>query len=310
MRYTISLIGVCLTLPAFAEVPNVVTDIPAVHSLAAMVMGDLGQPTRLLNQGADPHNFQLRPSQTQALSGSDVVFWVGPELTPWMERALDSFGDGMNAVALLNTAGEHDDDHVPAADDGHDDHDDGHDDGHGNHGIDPHAWLNSDTAAEWVEVIAAELARIDPANAAQYMANAAVGRAEITALSDELSITLAPASGVDLVMFHDAYDHFADQFGLTIVGTIALGDAATPGAARLSDLRATLAQHPDACVFPEITQDVRYVTLIVEGSDTLVGTPLDPLGSFATPGPALYGTLMRDMANAIADCAALALSRR
>ena len=76
------------TTTALAEVPQVVTDIPAVHSLVAQVMGDLGAPVVLVSGSADAHSYQLRPSQARALANADLVFWIGPEMTPWLERAL------------------------------------------------------------------------------------------------------------------------------------------------------------------------------------------------------------------------------
>ena len=45
-------------------------------------MGDLGTPFMLLPKGGDPHDFQLKPSQAQALSDADLIFWDGPELMP------------------------------------------------------------------------------------------------------------------------------------------------------------------------------------------------------------------------------------
>jgi zinc transport system substrate-binding protein len=76
--------------PAAADVPVVVTDTPVVHSLVSLVMGDLGEPTVLVEPGADEHSFQLRPSQAAALADAGLVFWVGEELTPWLARALEA----------------------------------------------------------------------------------------------------------------------------------------------------------------------------------------------------------------------------
>ena len=89
---------------AHAEVPAVVTDIPPVQSLVAAVMGDLGGPEVLAGGGADAHSYQLRPSQARALANAGVVFWVGHEMTPWLERALEAGSSG-EVVSLLNSAG-------------------------------------------------------------------------------------------------------------------------------------------------------------------------------------------------------------
>ena len=88
-------------LPASAEVPRVVTDLPITASLVQQVMGDLGQPDLLLDKGADPHHFQLRPDQARALSRADLLIWVGPEMTPWLDRGAESLASDTSALLLL-----------------------------------------------------------------------------------------------------------------------------------------------------------------------------------------------------------------
>ncbi len=103
-------------------------------------------------------------------------------------------------------------------------------------------------------------------------------------------------------MFHDAYGYFAAQFGVNVAGTIALGDAAAPGAARIAELRQSLAEDGAVCIFPEVQHSSRYVDVVVEGTGVRVGEMLDPSGSAMEPGAALYGDMMRNLADAIADC--------
>ncbi len=189
MRYTISLLLASLTAPALAEVPQVVTDIPPVHSLVSQVMGDLGKPVLLLERGANAHDVTLKPSQIAALSQADLVVWIGPGMTPWLDRALDT-AEGAQSLILLDAPGtetrafgatdphdhaadDHDHDHAKAdqaaAEAGHD-HEEhaeaGHD--HSHTGTDPHAWLDPANARAWLGLVAARLAEIDPANAATY----------------------------------------------------------------------------------------------------------------------------------------------
>ena len=148
MRVPVFAIAALAAGTAAADVPVVVTDTPVVHSLVAKVMGDLGEPVVLLEPGADPHSFQLRPSQAAALSDAALVFWVGEDLTPWLARALGSLSGDAEAVALLDVPGVRlmsygDDAHDHGDDHAHDDHshdDHAHDDhGHDDHGHDDHA---------------------------------------------------------------------------------------------------------------------------------------------------------------------------
>ena len=339
MRYTISLLlaSTALAAPAIAEVPSVVTDIPPVHSLVAQVMGDLGQPVLLIDRGANAHDFQLKPSQTAALAEADLVVWIGPEMTPWLDRAQDT-AEGAERLGLLAAPGTelrdfgaadphdhaeeaahddhghdhaeeagHDDhahDHDAAAEAGHDDH--GHDDhaGHDHSGTDPHAWLDPANARLWLGTIAASLSAIDPANAAAYTANAEAAVARIDTLDTTLAARLAPLHDKPIVVFHDAYGYFADHYDLTIAGAIALGDAASPGAAHLKGLQAKMQGGAPVCIFPEANHDPKLVDTMVEGTGARIGAPLDPEGSMLDPGPGLYDALLTGLADALTGCLA------
>ena len=133
---------------AIADVPNVAVDIAPVHSLVARVMQGVGEPDLIIPAGASPHEYNLRPSEAEALQEADLVFWLGEDLTPWMESAVETLAEGATVTTLLEADGtvlldfresalfeahdhgdhdDHDDhDHEDHADDDHDDHD--HDD--------------------------------------------------------------------------------------------------------------------------------------------------------------------------------------
>jgi zinc transport system substrate-binding protein len=324
---------------AAADVPVVVTDTPVVHSLVSQVMGDLGAPIVLLEPGADPHSFQLRPSQAAALSDAALVFWVGEDLTPGIARGLDSLSDGAKSVALLDAEGVlridfgdgsgahdhdhgdgHDHDHGEKAADAHDhdhdhgheeaaahdhDHDHGHEEAdahdHDHSGVDPHAWLYPENAKIWLSVIAADLAAADPANAATYAANAEAASLRIDAAAAEAAATLEAAHDRPIVVFHDAYGYFARAFDVEIAGSIALGDAAAPGAQRLRALQERIGADEIACVFREPQHDASIAEAVAADTGVGIGT-LDPSGSTLTYGPALYETLLTTLASAIATC--------
>ena len=295
MRYIITFLATAT--PALAEVPQVVTDIPPVHSLVAQVMGDLGQPELLLAKGADEHDFQLRPSQAGAVAGADLVVWVGPELTPWLDGAMGTRPEGAAALALLDAEGTVRRSYVGGH--GHEGDEAGHD--HGSQ--DPHAWLDPSNAQVWLGLIAAELGRVDPQNAPVYTANAKVARDRIGALDGEIAALLAPVKEKRFVTYHDAYGYFVDHYALAFAGSIALGDAATPGAAHLAEVRAELQAGEVVCLFPEVQHDPAMGVQLAEGTTVRIGGSLDPVGSSLKAGPGAYAALLRGLAETIADCA-------
>jgi zinc transport system substrate-binding protein len=340
MSYAIRFVPLALSglvaAPALAasDPPQVVTDLPAVHSLVRMVQGDRGDAVLLLDAGASPHDFQLRPSQARAIAEADVILWTDASIAPWLDRAIDASDGAANAIALLDAPetilqpfafG------APAEEDGHDDHagsdtvedDHGDDEDHGedtdgdahaedaaaegdahdDHGtIDPHAWLDPDNARAWLPLIAEALAAADPDGAGLYRANAAAADGLIASLDAEIAARFTDTRDRPFAVFHDAYGYFAGHYELTMVAALSLGDAADPGAGRLAALRADLGGQTDLCLFPEAQFDPKVAEQLAGDTGLKLGAPLDPEGSSLPPGPELYGSLMRGLADGIAGC--------
>ncbi|MFN3208320.1 MAG: metal ABC transporter solute-binding protein, Zn/Mn family [Roseovarius sp.] len=102
---TFSAAAALLAGTALADAPRVATDIAPVHSLVARVMEGVGEPALVLAPGASPHEYSLRPSEAGALQEADVVFWIGPELTPWLEDALGTLAGDARSVGLMKAEG-------------------------------------------------------------------------------------------------------------------------------------------------------------------------------------------------------------
>ncbi|SIS79831.1 zinc ABC transporter substrate-binding protein [Phaeovulum vinaykumarii] len=125
-------------MPAWADAPRAVADIPPVGALVQMVLGDLGTAEVLLPPNADPHSFQLRPSQAALLASTAPLFRVGPKLTPWLDaHALEARPEGAVTPAPLL-------ERIPGlvrdfgADHAEDEHDDHEQDDHADHAADDH----------------------------------------------------------------------------------------------------------------------------------------------------------------------------
>ena len=58
-----------------ADVPRISTDLLPVHGLVSRVMEGVGSPDLLVDPGASPHGYALRPSQAAALQDADAVIW-------------------------------------------------------------------------------------------------------------------------------------------------------------------------------------------------------------------------------------------
>ena len=311
---------------AYADTPQVAVDIAPVHSLVARVMDGVGTPDLIIQPGASPHEYSLRPSEAAALQNANLVFWIGPDLTPWLTDTIKRLAPDAAVTALMEADGtielefregalfeahahEDDDDHVDEAHDDHDeearhdDHDDeetGHE-GHGQGAHDPHAWLSPQNAMTWLNVIAGQLSAADPDNAGAYFTNAAAGRTEMEALIGEVTATLDPVRDGQFLVFHDAYQYFEMDFDFPASGAISIGDASDPSPARIAEIRDRIAEQGIDCVLAEPQFNPGLVATVLDGTEAGTGM-LDPLGSDLEPGPALYSQLIRNLSTALAGC--------
>lgn len=317
MTLRAALLPLCLLCsPAIAQSPVVLTDIPPVQSLVAMVMDQMPLPGVLAASDAAAHDLALRPSQAAALSAADLVVWIGPALTPTLPVQLQTLASGAKQLALMPSEGTHrlpyrqdavfdHDDHDGDHDDGHDegdedDHDHGHDHGADGAAEDPHLWLDPDNAILWLPLIAEQLGQIDPANQAQYQRNAEAAIDTIKAAQTGAAQTLEPIKDKPLAAYHDAFQYYEQAFDLTMVGAISDSDAVQPGPRRLSALQEAFSATQPVCFLMEPGGNARML-------DSVGGAPnlalLDPLGAHLEPGPGLYPALLQDMARRIAECA-------
>jgi zinc transport system substrate-binding protein len=149
-----TLAAVLLGSTAVADVPSVAVDIAPLHSIVTRVMQGVGTPDLVIPPSASSHEYRLRPSEARALQNADVVFWMGEDMTPWLDGAIETLAINATATALLETkdtmllefregalfeAHDHDDHGDDDHDEHHGDHgDDDHDDDHDEHGDDDH----------------------------------------------------------------------------------------------------------------------------------------------------------------------------
>jgi len=294
---------------ALAEVPSVAVDIAPVHSLVARVMEGVGTPDLIVQPGASPHEYNLRPSDASALQEAALVFWVSASLTPWLPDTLATLASDATIVELPETEGTirlqvregalfegH-------AEDGHGDeseHNENEDD-HTDIEYDPHVWLAPENAKVWIDAIATTLSAADLQNATLYQSNAEEARAELETLSDDVNAILDPVRGESFVVFHDAYQHFEVSFDFPASGAISVSDASDPSPARIVEIRARVSEEGIGCVLAEPQFNSGLIATVLDGTEARTGI-LDPLGAELAPGPTLYTQLMHNLASVLAEC--------
>lgn len=219
---------------------EVVTTILPITQFTLAVAGDRAEVTQLLPVNIDPHAYQAKPGDIQAIATADVLVKNGLGLEFYLDDAIANAGnpnlaviDSSAGIATFDLEFEGDGhNHGSATDDDHaHDHDQtektpadtegsepqsaaSHQHAHGD--IDPHIWLDPKRAIQQVENIRDGLIAADPAGAEVYTANAAAYIDQLQALDAEIAERLAPYSGQTFISFHDFAAYFADSYGLEV----------------------------------------------------------------------------------------------
>ena len=307
-----AIFGLLLSGTASANVPKVVTDIPITHSLVTRVMAGIGMPDLIVDRGASPHEYSLRPSNAASLEAADLVFWISNGLTPWLDDALNTLARNAKVIELMDAKGAtvlsfregatfetHSHQHKQD-EDGHDEHK--HDeDEHATGNVDPHGWLDPYNGRIWLDVIATALSKIDPTNSDIYFANATQAKADIDTVISELEETLAEFRGTNFIVYHDAYQYFEKRFDVLAAGSISLGDVSDPSPARIAEVRKIVEELGITCVFSEPQFNSELVRTVSDRVSVKTRV-IDPLGTQFTLGPDFYLNVLRGIAQSMASC--------
>ena len=142
---------------------------------------------------------------------------------------------------------------------------------------------------------------MDPDNAAKYFSNAKSARDNVDSLVSEVNSILDPIRDKKFVVFHDAYQYFERDFGISASGAISLGDASDPSPARLAEIRKRVVDEAVECVLAEPQFNQGTVNAVVDGTKANTSV-IDPLGVKLEAGPNLYENLIRNLATNLAKC--------
>ncbi len=209
--------------------PKVVATTTQAADLTRQVGAGRAQVEGLLTPNSDPHEYEVRPSDLDALSGAAVVVRSGGDLDAWLGDAIQGAGGDPTQVSLIDAVRTR--------------------------GDDPHWWQDPRNAQLAVARIRDALVAADPAGAATYRANAARSISKLKALDTAVATCMArvPAARRKLVTTHDALGYYAARYGIEVVGAVipSLSTKGQPSAGETAALVQTIRAQGVRAIFAE-----------------------------------------------------------
>jgi ABC-type Zn uptake system ZnuABC Zn-binding protein ZnuA len=250
---------------------EVVATTTQAADLARNVAGTRATVTGLMAPNADPHAYEVRPRDVEAISEAGLIVRSGGDLDEWLQEAIDGSGAEAPVLTLL--------DHVQTRK--------GEEEGEP---VDPHWWQDPRNAERAVATIRDELIRADPDGAADYRANADAYLAKLRRLDQAVAacIDKVPPDRRKLVTTHDALGYYADRYGIEVIGTVipALTTEGQPSAGETAELVNTIRTEGVKTIFAESSVDPKVEAAIARESGAHVGEELwaDTLGPQGSSG--------------------------
>ncbi|MEB3174541.1 MAG: zinc ABC transporter substrate-binding protein [Cyanobacteriota bacterium] len=227
--------GACLPQPAPEPPLQIAVSILPQRYFAEKIAGDGAQVNVMVEPGSDPHTYEPKPRQLQALSQAKAYVQVGLGLEKrWLEkfRSVNPnllFIDSSRGITPLEEV-PHGHDH--GAEEEHD-HDHPEDPeaptaGQKTQALDPHIWLAPELVKIQAQNIYEGLVQVDPENQAEYQANLQAFLAEIDALDQQIRQNLAGLKNRQFIVFHPAWGYFAQAYDLRQIPIEAEGQEPSP----------------------------------------------------------------------------------
>jgi zinc/manganese transport system substrate-binding protein len=251
-----------------------------VGDMVRSVGGDRVDVDTLVPVGADPHDYEPRPSDAVTLTESDVVVRSGGDLDEWLDDLIENAGGDAAQVSMLDS--------VKAI------------------GEDPHWWQDPRNAILAVEAVRGALAEADPEGRRAYAHNAAAYVRELRRLDADIEgcMQRVPSEKRKLVTTHDSLGYFAERYDVEVIGAVipSLSTQAQPSAKDVDALVDQIEDEGVETIFPEVAVSQRLQRAISRESGAEVGRELwtDSLGAEGS-GAETYLEAMRANADALAE---------
>jgi zinc/manganese transport system substrate-binding protein len=280
LRCAIAAVGllICGIAQAADRIPVVAT-FSVIADMLANVGGDRIAIRTIVKAGGDCELYQPTAADVAIVSAARAIFIndLNEEFEPWLEPLLKQAQ--FAGVKVIVSRGVHtltaEEEHpvsgrqLPAA-------------------IDQHAWLDSRNGIIYVRNIAAALARLDPAGAADYRTRAAAYTQQIADIDAWARQEMAsvPAGKRRVLSSHDSLQYIANAYGLTLLSVNGWTNKSELSAAELAKLAQRIRSERVKALFLDSITDPRAMQRIAGDTGaaiggTLYGDSLSPAGGEA-----------------------------
>ena len=262
------------TPPADLKRPVVTASFYPIYFLAKEIMGDRGTVYNLTPAGAEPHDYELTSGDRIKLEKSDLILLNGGKLESWGDGIVAAYKNDKNKRVLKLAE--------PLMFDG-----------------DPHVWLDPSILEKEAEVVAKNLAEIDPKNAKYYWDKLEFLLGQLDLMDKDFMVGLGNCDKNQIITAHEAFGYLARRYGFTQYSIAGLSPDAEPSARAVADITDYAKKNNIKYIFFESLVSPKLSETVAReaGATTLVLNPLEGLTDEEVAQNQNYFTEMRKNLN-------------
>ena len=191
------------------------------------------------------HDYTLTTEDMKLLEQADLILLNGGGMEAFLEELLHeqeehwSVVDASEGISLLEGV-----EHVHAGEEEHE-----HEHEHGEENA--HVWMSIEEYLLQVDNVLHALESFDPAQKQTYRKNAEHYKEELAKVQEKQAELLTQTSGVELIIFHDAFAYFAKMLDMEVIHSLPLDEDTALSAGELAEVIEEVKLHQIPYLFVE-----------------------------------------------------------
>ncbi len=253
---------------------TVAASIFPLADISRVIVGDKIEVINLLPPGSSPHTFTITPSDIKKLKQAKIIFIIGDPLDSWTKEITSSLDNitiyPVNQGVQLRTFAEwkkyyQEKTILKENEDNHEQL------------IDPHYWLSPTNGKIIAQNIYEQIVRLDPQNKSYYNRNLQNFKKQVDQTIITIKSELDDLPQKNMIVFHDSWNYFANEFGLNIVGVFVPAPGKEPSPQYLASLHKLAKKFNIKAVFAEPQLPIETIRPFIADLNLKLYI-LDPLG--------------------------------
>jgi manganese/iron transport system substrate-binding protein len=254
------------------EKPDVVATSTLITDWTEIIAQDTVDLTGILEPGADPHVYEPVPADSQAFEDAELILYNGYNLEPGLIKIMNAAGINAQKFAVGEVVSPLDFEYQ------------------GQTEPDPHVWGDVENVMAMVSRLSDQLITLTPENEAVITQNTETYLDQLQQLDTWITQQIAtiPPENRQLVTTHDAFQYYANAYGLEIPGTlIGISTEEQPSAQTVQQLIETIKASNIPAIFAETTINPTLISTVAEEANVELAEPelyADSVGAPGSPG--------------------------